>query len=492
MSHFKTVVSKILVLKGAVRELWVTYLVYCIDVVAYGLMSSTLVLWLSSDLGFNDANAGYMIAIWSSLLTLFSVMVGSLTDAIGIRRTFLVGYIVVIGARFFMMVSTAKWIAIGLGLIPMALGVALLTPVMNAAVKRYSTTAQRSMAFSMYYTLMNVAYAIAGWLFDYVRGRLGEYGRWVMPGLHLELSSYRVLYFLAVVVSLLGFAITWLWLRDGVEATDQGVVIRPRERLMGTGHPIHRALGAVKTTLKKTTDIFSALWKQPNFYKFLALLSLIVGVRLIFYHIHYTFPKYGIRELGEGAPIGRLWGVLNPVMIVVLTPIVGALTQRISAWRMIIVGSMISALSMFILAIPPQMFQGLAEGWFGHLIAHTWLGISSPTVSPLYVSITICFFFLSIGEALWSPRLYEYTAAIAPKDQEASYMALSLLPYFIAKFFVGMFSGLMLEKYCPATGVRHSEMIWFWVALMALITPVGMLFLRKYIRVHEAGRDDND
>ena len=40
---------------------------------------------------------------------------------------------------------------------------------------------------------------------------------------------------------------------------------------------------------------------------------------------------------------------------------------------------------------------------------------------------------LSEGEAIYSPRLYEYTAAIAPKGQEASYMALSSLPFFLAK-----------------------------------------------------------
>ena len=51
---------------------------------------------------------------------------------------------------------------------------------------------------------------------------------------------------------------------------------------------------------------------------------------------------------------------------------------------------------------------------------------------------------LSVGEALWSPRLYEYAATIAPKGQEASYMALSSLPLFGAKLMVGITSGTML------------------------------------------------
>jgi hypothetical protein len=98
--------------------------------------------------------------------------------------------------------------------------------------------------------------------------------------------------------------------------------------------------------------------------------------------------------------------------------------------------------------------------------------------------------FLSVGEALWNPRLYEYTAAVAPKGQEASYMSLSFLPYFIAKFFVGMFSGNLLNHYCPATGARHSETMWLIIALMTLTTPVGLLLFGRFIRVHEAGRKD--
>ena len=96
---------------------------------------------------------------------------------------------------------------------------------------------------------------------------------------------------------------------------------------------------------------------------------------------------------------------------------------------------------------------------------------------------------LSVGEALWSPRLYEYAAAVAPKDQEASYMALSLLPMFLAKFFVGILSGWLLATFCPAQGPRHPEVMWFLVGLMALITPVGTFLLRKQIQVPEAGRE---
>jgi dipeptide/tripeptide permease len=96
----------------------------------------------------------------------------------------------------------------------------------------------------------------------------------------------------------------------------------------------------------------------------------------------------------------------------------------------------------------------------------------------------------SLGEAFYSPRVYEYAAAIAPTGQEASYGALSYVPFFLAKLFVGTVSGVLLARYCPETGPRHAQTMWLVIALIALIAPVGLLVLRRVIRVREAGRED--
>jgi len=47
-----------------------------------------------------------------------------------------------------------------------------------------------------------------------------------------------------------------------------------------------------------------------------------------------------------------------------------------------------------------------------------------------------------------------------------------------------------LARYCPEQGVRHSETMWLFVALTATIAPAGLILLRRYIRVHEAGREE--
>jgi len=175
-------------------------------------------------------------------------------------------------------------------------------------------------------------------------------------------------------------------------------------------------------------------------------------------------------------------------MVIVLVPLVGVLTQRVSAYTMVTIGGIISAGSVFIMALPTGWFQPMADGWFGNFIGHHYLSLKGD-VHPYYVMITLYVILLSVGEAFYSPRVYEYASAIAPKGQEASYASLSYLPFLLAKLLIGMFSGALLTRYCPPTGERHSETLWLFVALTATVAPIGLVALRSMIRVREAGRE---
>jgi MFS family permease len=480
-------IGKFMVLKGAVRELWLIFATKIMTILAYSVVNSTLVLWLSSDLGFGDKSAGFVVAAWSTALTIFTVMVGSLVDAVGIRKSLLTGFGLAAAARLVMAVAAVRWIALPFGLFPLALGEALQTPVMVAAVKRFTTTKQRSIAFSVYYAMMNVGFAVAGWTFDNVRHGLGEYGHYSVPLLGLHISTYQTIILLGALFTLPNLVLTYFALRGGVEATDEGVVIRPETPKYPEKSFLEAFLLACRDALKDWFRIFSNLWTQPTFYRFLAFFGLVVFVKLILYQMYYTFPKYAIRELGAGAPFGQLFGTLNAVIVVILAPVIGALTQRFTAYKAVVIGTLITALSVFLMVVPPLHYQFLADGPFGHAIAW-WLNLIGP-VQPLYVAIVLFTFIYSIGESFYSPRLYEYPAAIAPKGQEGSYLALSMLPYFVAKFFVGSMSGFLLDAFCPETGPRHSQMIWIIVGGMALIAPVGLVVFRRYIQVHDSGRD---
>ena len=742
--------SKFTVLFGAVRELWIVFALTILSNLAYRLVNFTLSLWLTSDMGFSDERTGLVVMIWSAGLTLSIVLVGSLTDALGLRKTFLLGFALCILSRVFLTFTTGKWLALGGGMAILAIGEGMGAPVTVAALRRYTTTAQRSIAYSVFYAIMNGGFFIGFYIYDALRASLGEHGRFVVPGLGMELSTYRTIFLASLALAVPSLLLTYFWLREGVEATDQGVVITPLQPKY-PGLNMFQALGCtIRDTLQDTGRIFMGLWQQPGFYKFLAFLSFAAFIKMIFLHMDYTYPKFGIRELGEGAPIGHLYA-LNAILIVFLAPLVGVLTQKIPAYRMVIFGSFVAASSVFIMTVPAQRFQRLADGKVGHAIFNVWLGgysqfspddfrelpafayqlqsgsnavslslkeslspitrallsrqitngfpdesllphpstalvsaaelkdvpaflkrlqedsnpatrpvsqflweglsskgkavfgVSSPaaqgrrpatlarelnrvlqgdplydkkhkarfagvalseatrlavesdpatasasrvtqsqllnrllledtypefivksdcplrvalaeeltklmkgpslfedkrlagiplsdatkqllvrqpkggdlirlnrclledafpsallqnrvgvsgSVNPYYVMIFLFVVLLSVGEAFYSPRLYEYTAAIAPKGQEASYMAMSSLPFFLAKLGVAPFSGVLLAHFCPDTGLRHPGTLWLIIGLSTMVAPVGLFVFQRFIRVHEAGRDE--
>ncbi|MEO6871650.1 MAG: hypothetical protein ABI233_05455, partial [Chthoniobacterales bacterium] len=102
--------SKFSVLKDAQRELWLTFVIKLLVIAAYSITNKTLVLWLSSDLGYDDQAAGVLIGwIWAPAMTVCTLLAGSVTDAIGLRRTFFFGVCVCLFARAVMVVATIKW-----------------------------------------------------------------------------------------------------------------------------------------------------------------------------------------------------------------------------------------------------------------------------------------------------------------------------------------------------------------------------------------------
>ncbi len=482
-----SLLARFTVLCGAIRELWIIFAVKFLAIAAYAVTNSTLVLWLSSDLGYTDGQAGWLVAAWSVSITAITLVVGSFTDAIGFRKTLFLGTCVCAFARAVLVLTASKPLALAGGLLPLAIGEALGGPVMVAAVRRYSTTSQRSISFSVSYTMMNLGFLLAAYVFDKLRHGLGEHGQLALGVFGLEISTYRALFLASFALELSVLPLLY-FLREGAEATDQG--LRFPEPVAAQRHRslCLTAWLTIRSSAVEAARLFAGLFRQAGFYRLLAFLLLIAFIKLIYKQLDYIYPKFGVRELGDGAPIGMLVGI-NYILIIPLAPLVGALTQRFSAYRMVILGGAISALSVFVMALPPEWFRPLADGRLGQWLGHGYLGLSGP-VHPYYVMIALFIVLLSFGEAFYSPRVYEYAAAIAPKGQEASYSALSYVPFLLAKILVGSFSGFLLNNYCPENGPRHSGTLWLIVALTASVAPAGLLLFRRYIRVHEAGRTD--
>jgi MFS family permease len=468
--------AKFTVLKGAQRELWLTFLIKLLIYTAYSVTNKTIAYWLSKDLGFSDQTAGALVGwVWAPAMTIFTLLAGSITDAIGLRRTFFLGVSICTVARTVMITTTNPSLALACGVLPLAVGEALGTPVLLAATRRYSTTAQRSISFSIIYMVMNIGYIAAGWIFDYVRDlnlRINIGG--------FEPTTYQQLFIVSLVFEILLFP-TIYFLRRNAEGDGDKAVIR-----QSAANFWIRIGVTVRQSAADTIDLFRRLIGQSGFYRLLVFFLFIGFLKAIFLQMDYVFPKWGDRELGFHAPVGKL-SAINSYIIIVLVPIVGALTQRFAAYRMVIFGGAICAAGVFIMALPTEWFLAAANTGIGQWLGHAYLGVRG-SVHPYYIMTVLYLTVFSIGEAFYSPRVYEYAAAIAPPGQEASYGSLAYLPFLVGKLLVGT-GGWLLAAFCPEHGPRHSGTMWLIFACAASVAPIGLLLFRSYIRVPEAGRE---
>src|SRR5207247_2080844 len=100
-------------------------------------------------------------------------------------------------------------------------------------------------------------------------------------------------------------------MRPGVEVTDDGVIITPPTRKGSSKGLVRDVFSTITNAGKDTMRIFGGLWRQPGFIRFLIFLMFATFMRMIFYHTSYTLTPFGIRELGDGAPVGRLSTINN-------------------------------------------------------------------------------------------------------------------------------------------------------------------------------------
>ena len=215
-----------------------------------------------------------------------------------------------------------------------------------------------------------------------------------------------------------------------------------------------------------------AVLKESAFWRLIVLILLIMGAKAVFAYNYLLMPKYWLRTIGEDAAIGSLQAI-NPILIVIGIVLFIPFASRWRVFSMLVWGAMISGVSLLALALP--------WGWLASDLATAHLRMS-----------VLAMILLSVGEVVWSPKLYEYTAAIAPPGQEGTYLGISSVPWFAAKTLVSVVSGHLLVRFCPegigprlaAGAVPYWDgpaAMWLWLGLYALAGCGGALLLRRWL-----------
>lgn len=437
------------VLKETGKEYWGIQIINFMDCAIYFAILTVVTLFLSDDIGLSDEKAGYVVTLFTVATTIFLFFSGMITDWLGIRVSLYSAmsglFLLRLGIAVVGIVDTIPYrgILVTVMFFLMAPLMAMVQTVFQAANRRYTSEKSRSAGFSLWYLFMNVGALLAGLLVDFIRRMLG------LPN--------QTFFIVGAVAGLVCILVVFFMIRTekqmrGEDEEEEGKPPEEPER-------------------KNPFQIAREVVRESAFWKLLVLIALLLGVRAVFTYMYLLMPKYWVRVIGDDAAIGTL-NSINPFLIVVGIILFLPFANRFNIFKMLVYGSMISALSLFAFVAP-------------------WRFFDSDIVVAHYIMAVICMVILSVGEVIWSPKLSEYTAAVAPKGQEGTYLGMTMVPWFLAKTVVSLLSGHMLTRWCPE-GVQaplkagtlpfwdSPAAMWLVLGLFAIGGPIIAIMLRGW------------
>lgn len=418
----------------APRELWLIFALKFLSSYAYFSLSLILTIFLTNEFGMSDTAAGWAYGAYGVMSTFFGFLCGWFIDYLGVRASLLVGSLVGAAARLVVALTLSRHTAMLMLYTCLPFAECLGIPIMTIGIKRYTNARNRTFAFSLFYSVMNVAALLAGPLVDCFRNMFGNgVAVHIFPFEHeFNLSALR----LVILTSSIATAAMCVVVLFGI-----------REIHVDESGNLSEFTPNRESPMQQTMQVL----REPAFWRLTVFTVLLVGVRLVFRHIDATMPKYLTREFGPMAPFGMIYAI-NPFLIIFLVPLVGLVTRKIDSFSMIMAGSFVSAASPF------------------------WLSLDQT-----YTNVVLFMVTLSLGEAVYSPRVYEYTMEVSAHGAEGLYSSLSTAPLFSVQLLVGGMSGWLLTSFMPEDGPHHGRVLWTIVGIMSMTSPIAMWMLRGYI-----------
>ena len=435
-----TLKENLKILFRASKGFWLVNAVNFGDGIAYFGILTLLTRFLGARLGISDQLTGFSVSAYTGLVTLFMFGGGFVSDKLGVRRAITwslviigIGRVMLAGAPAGLELGASKYIA-WMGLLLMAAGTGVLQPALYAGIKEYTDPRTATIGFGLLYSIMNLGIVMETFVSPFIR----------TDAVFLNLGFTQIIglgwgidgvYWMCVFVTGLMLLIHISLFTRKVESTDRTVIEEEKE-------------DKPKLTLKER--IMELPFLDPQFIFFIFIL---LPVRTIFAHDFLTVPDYVFRCFPESISVKYEWiHGMNPLIIVIFVPTIAALTRKKKIINMMIIGTAITALIPFILTPGPKLWTLLT-----------------------YVAI------YSMGEAVWSSRFLEYVANLAPPGRVGAYMGLAGIPWFLAKFTTGLYSGSMIAKFIPESGIQDTGTLWGIYACIACISPIGLIIARKWV-----------
>jgi MFS family permease len=492
----------------APRALWGVNLAYTIEGLSYFGILTYLAIHFSDFIFKGVAHADIwsheMVMVLTAGIAISMVLLGFVPDKFGPRRALIFSFSFLLIGRIIMsaaptilgMQPSGLWsplhLTTMLGILFVVLGYGVYQPAAYAAIRQFTTPKTASMAYAMLYALMNAGSSLVMFAFLFRDDRflgLGINGTfWVFTGLTLvSLIATIVLLSKKTVASAIASAKA-----ESETIAAEAKAKEPDKKessLVAVDAPLRVPLtawiillGILAAILFKVPDPWRiylsivviltpfVIWllpaktnasivrgiaqhpmADPRFFFFIFAL---MPVQTLFTYNWLVLPQYISRAYtGWIGDFYEIASNANPVLIFILVPVITALTYKKNVYSMMIAGTFVMASSAFILALGP-----------------------TPATLTAYILL------MTIGEAMWSARFLQYATEIAPPERAGQYQGVAQLPWFLTKFLVPLlYSGQMMEKYCPETGPQNTGTMWMVFGLIAIISPITLILMRKWM-----------
>jgi dipeptide/tripeptide permease len=402
---------------GFERSFWVANISELFERLSYYAAFASLARYLHEALNFPTARAADLSGLFGGLVWFLAIFGGAVADRLGFRRALSLAYLILASSYFLLGSLGAPWLAGIRNAVPLvalvtvvlmlpALGVSLVKPSVVGTTARASNENVRSIGYSIYYTLVNIG---------------GALGPFVASWVHRNLSVENVFRVAALSVFLMFFAVLLLF-REPQKS------------------------GEKKTaSLAETVANFGKVLANPKFMIFLLLFS---GYWIVYWQEFITLPIYVHDYVNPGADTEKMLST-GPLIVIAFTVLFSVLTQKMSAFRAVLLGTLVSMVGFAVLAI------------------HS-------TVIGVYGTLVI----IAVGELIQQPRYYDYISRLAPQGQQGTYMGFAFLPLGIGSFLAGRIGGALLHHFGE---VQHRPQLFLWA-----LTAIGLattLLLWIYDRI---------
>ena len=458
-------------------------------------------------LGFTDEDRGVLQGVVTFFLYLFPVVTGALADRYGFRKMLFAAFAVMVPA-YYMLGQFKTFPTFFLAFMLVALGAAMFKPVIIGTVSKVTTAKTSSMAFGIFYMMVNIGGFVGPIVAGIVRAISWEYvfiasAGWIAinfifvtlfykePTSEASSANPRSLKkVLSDMVEVLGNGRFFLFvfglltiLVIGSKYTANGSITWNQIIFISLGWVVINLI--YDFILRKSNNNEKSHWLASPMklgdWKFGLFLLLMSGFWTSFNQIFYTLPLY-IRDFVDTSDLMKstqaifnFFGVsnetfqaysnsmavagqvnpeylinLNAGAIILFQVFVSYLVTRLKPFTTIFYGTLITVVSFSILV-------------FG-------------TIGWVVVAGIIVF---SFGEMMASPKSKEYTGKIAPPDKVALYMGYFYWCVALGNLFGGILSGQLYAAF--ARDMQRPDLMWMVFAVIALGSAVLVFMYDKFI-----------